>query len=387
MNDNNNVLVRVDAGGEIGAGHIMRCIALAQGFIKAGLHCIFVVSPQTEHFIKALPQFEFAYQVLKQESLASQEPSSCVNDEISQLLHLVKKYQAHFIVLDGYHFDLDYREQVYKAIPNLDFQTSAVTDCSYSSELPLLTQLPQVISIDDNLDHCCHFSDWIVNPSSTSEVKTQYIELKKSSSISFLAQPENILCGDNYRLLRQSFITDTSLLFAERNGILVTLGGADPKNYTKQVLQVLKKLTYLTMPVYVVVGVAFKAKEEVIDLLKSMPANFKLVYNPENIKDFFKRVKLAISAAGTSQFELYACRTPSILLISYDNQWFNSRNAENKAWCKVLDCREAFNSAELESSLLSVLNPDVLDNMYQNTPNKVVDGAYNCALAILRKNH
>ena len=84
--------------------------------------------------------------------------------------------------------------------------------------------------------------------------------------------------------------------------------------------------------------------------------------------------RLAISAAGGSQFELAACATPSVLVVVADNQVASSENAAKEGWAKV----HYFDSKNREG-INSIIND--ITTLWQNpkqisTMHELVRGQY-----------
>ena len=107
--------------------------------------------------------------------------------------------------------------------------------------------------------------------------------------------------------------------------------------------------------------------------------------------DLWCHSRLAIAAAGGSQFELVACETPSVLLMIAENQRNASEQAAEQGWCVV---RQAIDNLDLPAlaAQVSMLWADnaQLNNMSQAAADvAVTDGAWQLlnAIAMWREDH
>lgn len=124
----------------------------------------------------------------------------------------------------------------------------------------------------------------------------------------------NLLLGPEYALLREEFQGCKEKVIKEKAAdILITMGGSDPHNLTSQLFE---KLSCLEYRFHVVVGSAFKNKES---LLKLKSDNVQL-YENANMKALMEHCDIAISACGSTLYELSACGTPAFGIVLADNQ-------------------------------------------------------------------
>jgi spore coat polysaccharide biosynthesis predicted glycosyltransferase SpsG len=64
------------------------------------------------------------------------------------------------------------------------------------------------------------------------------------------------------------------------------------------------------------------------------------VHDAQDMADMMLHSKLAVCAAGGSQFELLHCYTPSFLLVVADNQYPATQKASQQGWCEAVDWRK-----------------------------------------------
>ena len=130
----------------------------------------------------------------------------------------------------------------------------------------------------------------------------------------------HLLMGTKYALLREEFLNCSPKVVKEKvTDILITMGGSDPHDLT---IKILHKITQLNYHFHVVVGPAFKNKES----LYSQKYSNVTLYENANIKALMECCDIAISASGSTLYELSACGTPSLGIVVAENQ----RGAANK---------------------------------------------------------
>jgi spore coat polysaccharide biosynthesis predicted glycosyltransferase SpsG len=100
-------LIRADASHEIGTGHVMRCVALAQAWQRPGRHVQFALGLMTDGLGARLASEGMAV------SRISAPPGS--EADAAQVNELARSINANWVVVDGYHFGADYQRKIKEA--------------------------------------------------------------------------------------------------------------------------------------------------------------------------------------------------------------------------------------------------------------------------------
>ena len=98
------LIIRSDASPEIGTGHIMRCIALAEAWQDTGGEVVFILAYDTPALEARLKKEGFRILHISQKSGTIGDA-----DETALIAH---EHGADWIVVDGYHFGAEYQKTI-----------------------------------------------------------------------------------------------------------------------------------------------------------------------------------------------------------------------------------------------------------------------------------
>ncbi|MEG3768074.1 UDP-2,4-diacetamido-2,4,6-trideoxy-beta-L-altropyranose hydrolase [Alteromonas sp. 14N.309.X.WAT.G.H12] len=335
------VLFRVNVSPTIGMGHLMRSLALAQAAESYDIPCHFIVDAGSKAL--AVSRHDWVYPVVE----CAQSRQS---DEADFIANYAQSINASVVVVDGYAIE-----------PN------AVALCRQ--------QGTPVVVMDDGQLTQVRVADIIVN-STSSALDEEYQRL----------QPKAVLCtGAKYRLMRREFQVGTPPGFAQRHGIVLCLGGSDPKKLTIPLVRALDTVLDNT-PLRVVTGAAFKDTAALQQVIGESDLPIQHVHNCQDMADVWRNAKLAISAAGGSQFELGVCETPSVLLMVAENQRLATLQAQQEGWCQAFDCIEHAPLDAIADTVKQLWqSAEALNVMHNALKNKYrADGAYHVLDAIAK---
>ncbi len=278
-----HIVIRVDATSAMGAGHLMRCLALAQALRFAGHEVTFVSYCENKLLVQRV--FDSGFEVIR---LNCHYPDPVDWQETSQIL---KSDPDAWLVLDGYHFDSDYQHEVKDAGHRL-------------------------MVIDDTAHLDRYYGSIILNQN------------LKVAQEAYLAEPDTrFLLGPRYALLRSDFLcqTDKQISIPRiARKILVTMGGGDDENQTLQVVRAIPDLKVEGIEVVVVAGAANPNREKLELELDRSDNSVRLMNNAENMPELMDWADLAVCAGGTTCWELAFKGVPALVIILADNQRANA---------------------------------------------------------------
>jgi UDP-2,4-diacetamido-2,4,6-trideoxy-beta-L-altropyranose hydrolase len=272
------LLIRADSGIAMGTGHVMRCLALAQAWQDAGGRALFAMANPPASLVERL----------RQESISVLEISAAEGiDDAKATSALAREHGAAWVVVDGYQFGADYQRSVRSGGLKLLF----LDDYGHAGEYSADIVLNQNLSANESAYHN----------------RTAYTRL---------------LLGSQYCLLRREFNAwqkwerEISPFGAR---VLVTMGGSDPDNFTERAIAALNLPGDQNLEAVVVAG-GNNAKFESLEHLAAAGKKITLHRNVSNMAELMAWADVAISAAGTTCWELCLMGLPSLLVDVAENQ-------------------------------------------------------------------
>jgi len=284
---NGSLFIRADATTQIGTGHIMRCIALAQAWQDHGGKVTFLSQCESEALRRRI--LGEGFDLIPIEELHP-DPS-----DLTQTLKYLERsapcsmpHTSPWFVLDGYHFDQQYQKKVREA--------------GY-----------RLLVMDDTAHLARYHCDILVNQN------IQSLEIRYDCDGNTVK-----LLGPGYVLLRREFLKyrgfDRKATFEKARNILITLGGADPDNVTLKVIKALNMLKDPDFDVSLVVGPSNPHKEILKSAVLHTPCSMRLLDNVEDMPSLMVWADLAVSAGGSTCWELSFMGLPFVAVIIAENQ-------------------------------------------------------------------
>ena len=270
------LIIRADAGPNMGTGHVMRCMGLAQAWVAHyGV---------AEFACTGSPLSRIAEEGLVVNTI--QTPRGSVMDA-RETVALANAKQASWVALDGYHFKEDYQK----------FLMDAGT---------------KTLAVDDNRDCGFYHANIVVNPNLHA----------RETMFSSREAHTRLLLGPQYAFLRKEFWGASRQKRAYVQSpyrLLVTLGGADPHNITLKVLRALKLNPGLNLETKILVGQSNPHMPSLTQEARSIP-KIELIRDAKNVGELMAWADFAVSAAGSTCWEMAASGLPGILIVLADNQ-------------------------------------------------------------------
>jgi UDP-2,4-diacetamido-2,4,6-trideoxy-beta-L-altropyranose hydrolase len=309
------LLVRADAGPEMGTGHVMRCLALAQAWQDAGGWAAFALATPAAEVQTRLRREEV-------EVLHLAVPPGSPEDAAATA-DAARRQQAAWVVLDGYHFGAGYQRAIKDAGKNL--------------------------MVLDDYGHAEHYwADLVLNQDLNAEERL-YRNREPST---------RLLLGLQYVLLRREFRRwrwqrpDIAGLATK---LLVTMGGADPDNVTVKVIRALEQIARGDLETVVLVGPTNPHWAELEAEAGQGRANLRLVRNATNIPELMAWCDMAVTAGGSTLWELALMAVPSLVLILADNQEPSARLLDAQGACRVLGRWDEVSAPALAAAVAALL--------------------------------
>jgi UDP-2,4-diacetamido-2,4,6-trideoxy-beta-L-altropyranose hydrolase len=282
--DSLSLLVRADASAAIGTGHVMRCLAVAKAWQKAGGRVCFLMAEP----IQASNDW-LAGEDIECELLAAQPGTPADADKTAEC---ARRVGAAWVVVDGYRFGPDYVRQ-------------------------LKAPGARVLALDDDARLDSYEADIVLNQSAHA-TPADYPNRAAST---------RLLLGSEYVLLRPEFLAERhdKQLGPLARKLLVTMGGSDCENVTSKVVRALSRLGE-ELEVTIVAGGANPHHEQLRAGAENL--RMRLERSPENMARLMNWADFAISAAGGTCWELAFMGVPMILVVLSRDQTANAAALE-----------------------------------------------------------
>ncbi|MCR4649809.1 MAG: UDP-2,4-diacetamido-2,4,6-trideoxy-beta-L-altropyranose hydrolase [Lachnospiraceae bacterium] len=275
------VLFRADANSNIGQGHVMRCLSIADALTEAGHFCIFASADETASLI--ITQRRFDCKILGTDY---SDPES----ETEAIRKVIDEIKPDVIIVDGYYVNQNY--------------------------LLMLRGFAPTVYMDDVYTFA-YETDMLINYNVYASLE-KYEKLYEKEGVKL----PKLLLGPKYVPLRKEFTIRKEKTIPEKaKKIMISVGGADPLHLALAFLEeiISDDVLYCEYSFNFILG----RMEPDIDIIKqkaSDRANVKVNVNVLNMKDMIEDADLVISAAGSTQYEICACKTPCISFSMADNQ-------------------------------------------------------------------
>ncbi len=294
-----SVAFRVDASIEMGSGHVMRCLTLADELKTRGHECHFISRQQPGDLIELIEEKGYRVYALQE----------CDDTELGDLPHshwlkggqkrdfsdseaLLKTLLPDWLIVDHYGIDATWEQQARtyaKRILVVDDLADRRHDCA--------------VLLDQNLGQTDEMYHHLTPPEAT------------------------LLTGAQYALLRPEFAHYRKRsLNARKNNtpidhILVTMGGVDKDNVTAEVLSALEKSALRDETrITIVLGKKAPWLSHVKTQVVQSRMKVEVLSGVNNMAELMSQADLAIGAAGSTSWERCCLGLPSILCVTAQNQ-------------------------------------------------------------------
>ncbi|MDD3068186.1 MAG: UDP-2,4-diacetamido-2,4,6-trideoxy-beta-L-altropyranose hydrolase [Acholeplasmataceae bacterium] len=279
------IAIRVDGNSEIATGHMMRCLAIANGLKDAGQNCVFIVADNdSEQLI-----IKSGFRIINLHSIWNN-----LDEEIVDITDAIINNGIDKLIVDTYYVTEKY--------------------------LSALERTCRVIYIDD-LNAFRYPVSIVINYNLYAR-DIPYPEIYNGTET-------RLLLGPRYAPLRQEFRLLKPTYHETAKKILITSGGTDTYNATGKILQEIVNLDLLSGIEYHVIVGKLNSHREFISTLAEKYPSIILHQNVMNMAELMCKCDIAVSAGGTTLYEFCACGIPAITFSIADNQIMNI-NAFNK---------------------------------------------------------
>lgn len=290
-----HIAFRVDASSQIGTGHFMRCLTLADALKQRGAQIRFVCRHLPEHLRIMLTSKRHEFELLDsaQRDVTLDELAhaswlgvSQQQDAADSILALSDR-EWDWLVVDHYALDVHWES--------------------------MLRQTAQKILVIDDIADRQHDCDVLLDQNYYADMDKRYAG-KIPAHCQLLLGPRYALLRDEFRILRERV--------KPRNGIvkrlLVFFGGVDADNYTGFAIKALAELEVKGLHVDVVIGAQHPHRPEIE--VACAEHEYVCHVQTNRMGELMAAADLAIGAGGSANWERCAVGLPSLVMVLAENQ-------------------------------------------------------------------
>lgn len=269
--------VRTDAGPEVGFGHFMRMLSLADICKNNGW---------TIDFCGHFPEVFRKLLNLKGHSHTMESFGSDINDSFISRLKMVS--EKSWVVIDGYHYPPELHDEI-------------------------IATGSKLIIMDDYCHQPSYLAHILVNQNAGS-IQFDYEKFEL----------DRVLLGSSYALLRNEFLT-----YSQRNRIhtsvarrlLVTLGGSDSHGVLFFVISAIDLLNIPDLEICILSGASDNIHNDVLDKVRLISKHkIHVIRHTDNMPNLMDWADIGITGGGSTLLEAAFMGLPTIAICLADNQ-------------------------------------------------------------------
>lgn len=262
-----SIIFWTEAGQGIGMGHLHRSLVIAREFLKSGQPSLFIINNDPVAMNRVSAQ-EFPFQLGKLDgkelpSFTGKAPKTLVFDtkkDISPLIKTLKRLGHKLILMDN------------------------TTPARLGADVVIY---PSAL-FDNKLDWP-GYAGHVYGGAMYVPVDKTFLEARKESQRRQHQPPYHIL---------------------------ITMGGSDPRHLTYQIVSSLRSLPQ-PIDIKVVIGPAFAPDPRLGELERSDDPRLRFIRNQDNLASLMAGSHIAITAVGTTLYELAAVGVPAIIVANH----------------------------------------------------------------------
>jgi len=330
------VVFRVDASLQMGSGHVMRCLTLANELQQQGHNITFIcrelignlntLVEQTGHEVITLPvNTDF-----KSDNIYLDWLGATQKQDAEQTIEVISK-NTDLLIVDNYALDEIWHQQLRpftKKIMVIDDLANRGFDCN--------------ILLNQNLG------------------------IKKEEYKDKVSDECQLLLGCEYALLRPEFAQLRSQALEKRKNtkeiknILISLGGSDKENLTHEILKDINN----DLDIKVVLGSSSPHNEMIKQYAQN--ENITIIIDANNMAELMLDADLAIGAGGSTSWERCCLGLPTLVFVTSDNEQKIASNLEGLNAVKIVK--------NFEQDFQTLINDFILWQKMSSQAKSVCDG-------------
>jgi len=338
------ITFRVDASTQMGIGHVMRCLSLAQILKQNNASIEFICrkhagnlidkihsSGFNVHELEVLEEFEVDNKLAHSHWLGATQKKDADN-----CIDILKKEKIDWLIVDHYAIDEDWQREL----------------------KPFCEKLMVIDDLADRKHRCDVLLD-------------QTFGRQQENYLGRTPEGCELLLGSEYALLRLEFAKWRAYSLERRSKpefkqLLINMGGVDVDDFTGQVLDELKTCTLPSdVNITIVMGGTAPHLESVKSKAIMLPYKTEVKVDVGGMAEIMANSDIAIGAAGSTTWERCCLGLPTIQIVTADNQINIARNLDNVNAIQLIDythqLSRSINNMSQSISKMSLVSSSFVD--------------------------
>ncbi len=311
----------------------MRCLALAQAWQDAGGEAIFLMAESTPAIRGRL-----AAEACEVVSIGVPVGSA---EDAHQSAEFAQRYEAEWVVIDGYRFNSAFQRQIRSAGHRL-------------------------LCVDDEAACAEYVADLVLNQN-----------LNARASWYRAREEEHLLVGPKFCLLRREFARWRDwkrTIGSDARRIFITLGGSTPVELGIRVIEALELLPVDDMSAVFVVGGSTRNVAPLQQYARRSKVKISFTTDVTDMAVMMSEADVAISAAGSTCWELCLLGLPSVLIDVAANQTPIAREMHRQGCALHAGSAERVTAEEIAQAVNTLMGSRETREAFSQKGRVFVDG-------------
>ena len=322
------IFFRVDTNDVVATGHIMRCLSIADAAVQQGLRPVFIMADDNGKKRVEDKGYEAVILHSKWDDMES---------EVDLLKGIIKDRRIESLIVDSYYASDDY----FKAL-------SELTKVIYVDDLGVFKfPVAGIICYANYFD------------------KFGYVERFEKYNTAFYLGCSYVPLRKEFSNLPEKYIKDSI------DTVLLMSGGGDQYHVLKQFAKVLRN--HYDFELEIICGQYNTDYDELVKTYEQ-DVSVHIRKSVNNMIEYMQKADVAVSAGGTTLYELSACGTPTLTYSFTDNQLDNVRKFQEDGLMRYLGDLRTDNVTDNLLSAMDEYMDSSLRRKLSGGLQKLVDG-------------
>jgi UDP-2,4-diacetamido-2,4,6-trideoxy-beta-L-altropyranose hydrolase len=328
------IIFRTDASLQIGTGHVMRCLTMADALQASGANCHFICREHPGNLIDQIRQRGYTVSALPagSEDAVPNDPADVEQPGYAAWLGVdwatdamqtkvaAGETEGDWLITDHYALDARWEQALRSICRNL--------------------------MVIDDLANRPHDCDVLLDQNFFQDGGKRYNNLIPPSCTRLL--------GPQYALLRPEF-SEARKQLKKKSGdirfIFIFFGGSDSDNLTGRVLEAISSQELCHLEIDVVLGRNNPHRAEIEQQIAARPRS-RLHIEVENMAELMAKADLALGAGGCTTWERLCLGLPSLVITVAENQVPFTRDLHQEGYLTWLGGLDVVSSDDIRQALV-----------------------------------